>query len=90
MTKIQTNRRMLKAKKAIHKTKRRKDTNNCPSKKMSAGTTKKNMSWEKTVKNKPGNFPTGGFQIKNIFFSDKMVKSFFVTFWNLIEKRLYL
>ncbi len=81
---------MLKAKKAIHKTKRRKDRKNCPSKKMSAGTTKKNMSWEKTVKNKPGNFPTGGFQIENIIFSDKMVKSFFVTFESLIKKRLYL
>jgi hypothetical protein len=44
MTKIQTNRRMLKAKKTILKTKRRKDRKNCPSKKMSAGTTKKNMS----------------------------------------------
>ncbi len=47
MTKIQTNRRMLKAKKAIHKVKRRKDRENCPSKRWARGTTKKNMSWEK-------------------------------------------
>ena len=90
MTKIQTNRRMLKAKKAIHKTKRRKDRKNCPSKKMSAGTTKKNMSWEKTVKINPEIFQPGVFRLKNILFSDKMVKSFFVTFENLIKKRLFL
>jgi hypothetical protein len=47
MTKIQTNRRMLKVKKAIHKTKRRKDRKNCPSKKMSAGTTKKKYELRK-------------------------------------------